>query len=561
MIGLVQAQTKRYMNSVHESMLHPRNLGALAAALAVALPALAAEPVVPKWSRFETEFKSSVAYENPLQEVRLEVEFTSPAGQTERVDGFWDGGRNWKVRFSPATAGRWSYRTICSDVDNSGLHDRMGTLTCSSPLGLSPFQQHGPIVVGGGGILEHADGTPYFCLADVAWDGLRRSGVRDWQLYAFKRADQDFNAVQCSVWPGIDYLGEFAVTGFHDRIGINPAFFQRLDEKLELLQYAGLLSMIAPVLDLGTYGGEEARLPDDQAERLARYVVARYGGHAVLWVVALDSENQAEKVACWKKIGRSVFSAARAPVVLFTGNSPWAMGDFREEKWVDVMGYQTVTDLTEDALKWAVSGPLAGERAREEARPLLAFAPEENRPSGVRGRRFSAFDVRRSLYWGLAMGLNAGACYSANGVVHWDSTPLAPSESNPGSDLPLWHRSLFLPGAKQMAHLSTAAGIASFGRLRPAPTMLAVQPGSSDPARHIAAARSEDKRDALVYTPQDREIHLRVAEMPPSAAATWINPRTGQTLRAVGTVSGGTCQFSTPEPGDWVLALRAGGER
>src|SRR5262249_44360797 len=52
-------------------------------------------PVVPKWERFEHEFKSTVSYLNPLQDATLTVEFTSPLGEKTRVYGFWDGGRTW----------------------------------------------------------------------------------------------------------------------------------------------------------------------------------------------------------------------------------------------------------------------------------------------------------------------------------------------------------------------------------------------------------------------------------------------------------------------------------
>ncbi len=54
---------------------------------------------------------------NPFLDVRLQVEFTGPAGQTFDVPGFFDGdghggprGNAWRVRFNPPTAGPWSYR-------------------------------------------------------------------------------------------------------------------------------------------------------------------------------------------------------------------------------------------------------------------------------------------------------------------------------------------------------------------------------------------------------------------------------------------------------------------
>ena len=102
-------------------------------------------PVVPKWTRFEHAFKSSIAYSNPLQQASLQVTFISPTGKTNRVDGFWDGGRTWRVRFAPDQVGRWSYQTSCSDVSNRRLHDQRGALICTAPIAGTVFQRHGPI--------------------------------------------------------------------------------------------------------------------------------------------------------------------------------------------------------------------------------------------------------------------------------------------------------------------------------------------------------------------------------------------------------------------------------
>src|ERR1017187_11036083 len=105
--------------------------------------AAAKTPVVAKWGRFEQAFKSSVGYSNALQDVSLTAVFTSPLGETNEVDGFWDGGRTWRVRFSPAQPGRWKFRTVCSDGANSGLPKQSGEFLCSAAIGLTRFERHG----------------------------------------------------------------------------------------------------------------------------------------------------------------------------------------------------------------------------------------------------------------------------------------------------------------------------------------------------------------------------------------------------------------------------------
>src|SRR5215472_16253942 len=109
-------------SSVLDGKLGIRRMGAcLLSALLLVTAASAKSPIVPKWGRFEQTFKSGVRYSNPPQECELRVTFTSPHGETNTVLGFWDGRKNWHVRFSPDFTGHWTYRTECSDYANARL--------------------------------------------------------------------------------------------------------------------------------------------------------------------------------------------------------------------------------------------------------------------------------------------------------------------------------------------------------------------------------------------------------------------------------------------------------
>src|SRR6266581_1538545 len=201
-------------------------------------------PVVPKWTRFEHSFKSSIAYSNPLQQASFQVTFISPIGKTNRVDGFWDGGKTWKVRFAPDQVGRWSYQTSCSDVSNRRLHDQRGVFICTAPIAGTAFQRHGPIKIARDHRhFEYADGTPFFWLADTTWDGPRVAAAKDFADYAASRSSQKFSVVQWSVAPGPGAKGDRPWSGT-ERISIRPEFFQQLETKFEMLSYSGLLSAI-----------------------------------------------------------------------------------------------------------------------------------------------------------------------------------------------------------------------------------------------------------------------------------------------------------------------------
>ncbi len=513
--------------------------------------------VIPKWSRFEQSFESTVKYTNALQQATLLVTFVSPLGETQRVHGFWDGARTWRVRFSPDQPGRWAFTTACSDQANPGLDKQAGNFLCSSALGQSRFREHGPVrIARDRRHFEHADGAPFFWLADVVGSGARLSEPADWERYAETRASQSFTVSEWSIVPGADNKRQAALTGFPDRIGINPDFFKRLDAKLENLSRQGILCAISPLSELVTDSNLLA-LPDDQVVLLLRYAVARWGSEPVAWVLAFDADSQKKMAARWKRIGQAVFGAGpHAPVILYPGQSEWLLDEFRDQTWVDAFGFHTVTDASDDALKWAFAGPFASEWSKEPARPIIPFAPCENGPATRSRKRFSSDDVRHALYWGLLMTAPAGASYCGQGVMNWDKT-VDRNEKGPGADLPLWHRSLFLPAAKQMGCLASLFNSTEFWRLQPQPKVIADQPGDAAPQSQIAAAATANRELTVIYAPQGGTLQLNLESLPPSFQATWLNPRTGEDSPANPIMSEHMCRFSTPDAGDWLLLLRA----
>jgi hypothetical protein len=522
--------------------------------------AAAKMPVIAKWGRFEQSFKSSFAYSNAVQDATLTVLFTSPLGETSQVDGFWDGGKTWRVRFSPNQPGRWTFRTTCSDAANRGLRNQTGEFLCTAATGQSRFHQHGPVrVARDHRHLEHADGTPFFWLADTVWSGARAAEPKDWEFYALTRAYQRFTVAQWTAAPGEDAKKQSAFTGLPGRIAINPDFFKRLDARLNTLSQAGILSAIVPLWEIQSQKDAATALSDDQAELLARYIVARWGADPVAWLIAFEGDTTARNVGRWKRIGQTVFgSRPHAPVVLYPGETHWLFDEFRDQKWVDVFAYQSVTDVTDDALKWTLAGPFAAEWKKEPARPLIPIVPHENAVAAQSSRRFSADDVRRAIYWSLLMTPPAGVSYGAQGVVNWDTTVGPKEEHTKAADLPMWRKALFMPAAKQMSRLAKFMNSIDFWMLRPQPKAIASQPSHLSPRRFIAAASTEANDLSIVYVPEDRTLELFLNALPPSPAVTWLNPRTGDKHPAVAVVSASTCQFPTPDPGDWLLVMKAG---
>lgn len=527
-------------------------------------------PLVPKWSRFEQTFVSDRAYPNAIQDAELRVFFTSPSGHTRMVDGFWDGNRTWKVRFAPDEVGKWYYSTSCSDRQNKGLHDRAGTFVCTAATGKTPFEKHGPIKVSRDGrYLEHADGTPFFWLADTAWNGALLSTDSEWTEYLQVRNGQKFTAVQwvATQWraaPNGDRHGQLAYTG-REKIEVNPQFFQRLDAKADAVNRAGLLNVPVLLWAIGSGADPSVNpgfsLPEEQAIRLARYMVARWGANGVVWFLGGDGDYREDKAARWKRIGRGVFGdREHAPVVMHPGGMHWIWDEFKNERWVDIHGYQSGHGDDDRRLKWIFAGPPSLDWTDSPPRPFINLEPPyENHIAYQIKTRITPEMVRRASYWSLLNAPTAGVSYGGHGVWGWDDGTTPPTD-HPNSGVPLpWRQALRMPGAQQMRHLAAFFTAIDFWRLRPANDVLAKQPGLESPRQHIAASRSSNGDLIVIYSPAARSIHVFQSVLPAGFSASWFNPRTGQASPVVAVLNENSMEFATPDEGDWLLLVKSGG--
>ncbi len=517
--------------------------------------------LTPKWGRFEQAFKSSAMYANPPLEATLMVQFISPLGETNEASAFWDGGPIWRVRFAPDQPGKWTFRTTCSDATNAGLNHVSGEFLCTAASGRTQFDRHGPIrVARDHRHLEHHDQTPLLWMADAAWEGALRSKLKDWNDYAQVRAGQKFNVVQWIATPGTNSRNQSAFSD-DQHLLINPDFFKELDIKVEILDRAGILSAIAPIWDVASRGQNDfASLTDEQAVMLLRYMVARWSASNVAWILTCEGDSAGGKAQRWKRIGRQVFGGnPHAPVVLFPGSTYWTLDEFRNEPWVDVLSYQSGPETTDDSLQYLLAGPISTDWRRSPPHPMLNLSVAcESQAEGLPEDLAVTRAMHRAVCWSLLNSPTAGASYSAAGVWDWRD----PAPKNAGPPLPFhpptWEKGELFPAARHITNIVEFFSSIEFWQLRPAPELVANQPGLKSPGRFIAAARSLNPDMAVVYVPDDPVADLNPAALPESPKAVWINPATGERTTATASVSGASCRYATPGPGDWLLWIKAG---
>jgi len=479
--------------------------------------------MVPRWKRLEQQFRSEVVYDNPIA-ISLRVEFHAPPGDAQIVPAFWDGGKTWRVRVLPGVAGRWSFRTICSDTNNTGLHNRTGEFLCVAGERGNRFREHGTIrVAHEGTYFEHDDRTPLFLVTELAWNSVRRDTQKELDVRVRELARRNVNALAWTIWPGRNERGQSAFDG-ETPGGINLAFFQRLEAKVDLISGAGLVNIIAPSWELRNVS--EA-VTEAQTAALMQQALARWHANPALWLVAAESGSSGANIGRWRRIAEQVFAdGAPGPVIFLPGETHWLWEEFRSEKWVAGLGIETAHLNTDDELQWFLTGPISVEHRQTPTRPILDLMPMNEVSSSA------TLTARQLLWWGLLMNPPAGVSLQ--------------SESGPNAN-----------GGTAALLAADFMKAIEFRKLKPAPQLLAVQTGSESPRRFVAVAASESHDLIVAYVPAGPAVQLAVSAVTMRHAGTWFSPRTGERVLAAGVTAGMNVKYRTPGEGDWVLLLRS----
>jgi len=518
---------------------------------------------VHKWGMFEAKFESDGDYADPFRDVVLNCTFRSPSDREITVEAFWDGDSVWRVRFMPDEVGTWTYRTTCSNEHDEGLHNQVGSFESMPYKGENPLYVHGPLKLSNNRrYLVRADDTPFFWLADTAWNGIIRSTTDEWCEYLNVRREQGFTAIQFVLthWRGgpYDIECEKAYEGKEKIVRLNVNFFKCIDPKFSMINKYGLVAVPVLLWAIRDDVNPGYNLIEDDAILVARYLIARYGTHILVWILAGDGDYRGEKAERWKHIGRAVFlNKHRQLVTMHPAGKHWILSEFLHEKWFDMIGYQSGHGASEDDLKWLCFGPPSKDWQLEPPRPIINLEPNYEEHLAYRiFKPITAHMVRRAAYWSLLASPPAGVSYGTNGVWYWAKKPEVPvNHPHIGIARP-WREAIKLPGAEDMSRLKRIFSEISWWTLYPDPEILVEQPGLKNVELFTAACRSEDGKIAVIYTPEGQGLHLNLSRLQRPLEVVWVNPHTGEKMKA-GNISADRANLRPPESGDWLLILKS----
>ena len=223
-----------------------------------------AQPVK-QWSVFEKELTSINEYSaiqkysinRHIKHVSLSATFCGPQNDTITVNGFWDGGNTWKIRFAPTQPGIWKY-TISSNDSILDLPTNDGEFSCIKPtaedIDKNPNYRGFLKISENKRYFTYADGTPFFWMSGILWSGNDYSMPYKtaFKTYINDRKIKKFSAVQILVGhPAVKSTPDFhhgdnegGSLFVNDYDEINPNSFQYLDKRIKFITDQGMVPCV-----------------------------------------------------------------------------------------------------------------------------------------------------------------------------------------------------------------------------------------------------------------------------------------------------------------------------
>lgn len=168
------------------------------------------------------------------------------------------------------------------------IEEKPVTIAVSEYKGINPLFLHGPIVVSENDTLTHADGTPFFYLADTWWFGAtRRLSDKEFTDLLKLRKQQGFTAIQIVVGipPEVEAFDENAKNAggypFDKEWTVNKTYFDVLDKRIDAIVESGLVPVI-----FGGWGHHIDWMGKEHVAGLWREIISRYASYPVIFCLS-----------------------------------------------------------------------------------------------------------------------------------------------------------------------------------------------------------------------------------------------------------------------------------
>lgn len=516
----------------------------------------------------EWPYHSGKTYSDPGNEVELEVLFTGPDGTEQRVPAFWAGEHTWRVRFAPRQVGVYHYQGLCSDEGNPDLHGVQGTLEVAPYEGDNPLFRHGSLRVAvNRRYLEHADGRPFFWLADTWWMGLcrRLRWPEDFRTLLADRVAKGFTVIQIVAglypdmpWPDQRGANEAGYPWEADFGQLNPAYFDMADLRLTALVDAGLVPCI-----VGCWGYFLTWMGEERMKKHWRNLVARWAAYPVVWCLAGEGsmpwylsetpeEDSAAQKQGWTEVARYLheIDPYQHPITIHPSTS--ARDTVGDDSVLDFDMLQTGHG---DRQSIPSTVQLITQAYRHE--PPMPVINGEVCYEGI--LEANREETQRFMFWACMLSGACGHAYGANGIwqVNRAEEPFGPSPHGRSWGNRPWTEAYRLPGSRQVGLGKRLLGRYPWWQFEPHPEWVQPRWDEEDYAQGYAAGIPGQVR--VLYLPCRWDPYT-VKQLEPDTEyhASYFCPGDGSETD-LGLIRGDEHgDWQAPQPpvlGDWVLVL------
>ena len=520
------------------------------------------------WRRADIVLRSEKTYENPYADVQIDAVFTHEDGDEISLYGFWNGGDEWRVRFSPTKTGRWSYVVTCTDHENGGLDGVRGELTAVENTGSSATDKHGFVRVSDSGrYFVYNDGEPFYWLGDTNWqapnyvsltrcnypgcgcgnqfrhevDDRLKKGFTVYQTY-FDSAESDGGGQR-------DICGEPSMWTERHTL-INPeAFTEKYDRMFDYLADSGMVI----ALGFGVHSNTVSSMSREQLELVSRYLTARYASYPVIWITAQEITGD-QQFEPWLASARIVEkgdgyghpqSAHQFPM---ESDNRFVVS-LDGEEWHDFFMLQNghgprIPSKSTYRGYWNNGGakPFVESEANYEDIYCGGF-------NGYKASRISAWKANLCGSCGFTYGVTGiwANCYSTSGNTGWLGTYSAEP----------WYMGLDKPGSLEMKYMADFFRQIGFSELIPRFNSSAYS-DLSDETKTVASSEDARTYAAYLYNADLSSGKLFGLDPKETYIAKWYDPLTGKYILAEEQIKcpGGVYEIPPkPTRGDWAFLI------
>jgi hypothetical protein len=412
--------------------------------------------------------------------------------------------------------------------------------------------------------LVNEDGSPFFWLADTAWELFHRLTLEEAELYLENRRQRGFSVIQAVALAEFDGLGAVNAYGELPLIDMDPTrpnerYFQHVDAVVKMAEEKGLVIGMLPTWGdkvLVLWGGGPVIFDAQNARVYGEYLGKRYRDAAnVIWILGGDRPGDG-LVELWTAMAEGLDKGAGSHKLTTLhpcggrGSSEW----FHACPWLDMNMWQSGHSLL-DAPIWEMIGqdlqkrplkPVVDAEPNYEDHPIDPFSRTWKPEYG----RFNDYDVRKQSYRSVFAG-GCGVTYGHHTIWQFYKPPREPINY----PVFFWDEAIYRPGAAQLVHLKNLMLSRPYLNRMPDQGLLLSYPGEA--GSRVQATRDLEGSYAFVYIPQaGQTVSLDLGRFAGPLTACWYDPRTGHSFQIGDFPNQGKQDFVSPLGGpDWVLVL------